>query len=542
MDMMNLGTIRALCLSSLLIVLATIACAPLAQAQTYTDLFDFIQSTGSAPGTPGLLAQGQDGNLYSTMPSGGSGPPWAGTIFMYPLGSNGINVLYYFSGTEGFGPMSGLNLGLDGNFYGTTYEPVGSTAGDVFKVTPSGALTVLYQFTNGSDGAHPFAPPVPHPDGNLYGVTYNGTVLTAYKITPAGAFSVIATLPGRTVAPLIVGTDGNLYGTTQYGGKFNAGTVFQLTTKGKLKIIHEFKTDGTDGTNPAGPLMQGRDGKFYGTTAWGGAGSSGVVYQVTTAGKYAVLHSFTGTEGTNSATGLVQGSDGFLYGVTSAGGGLGFGTFFKVNTTGTTFAVLHNFDKAASGGNPLSTPVLHTSGIIYGLTATGPKEGTLYSMNVGLKPFASLFVLWSGKVGASVGILGQGFSSATGVKFGSGAGTFQVISDTYMIASPAQGSTTSNVTVIEPGGNLVTPQVFKVIPSIKDFSPSSGPVGTAVTINGMSLTQATAVTFGGVKATNFTVNSDIQITAIVPVGAKTGTIGVTTKGGKATSSQKFTVQ
>jgi hypothetical protein len=57
----------------------------------------------------------------------------------------------------------------------------------------------------------------------------------------------------------------------------------------------------------------------------------------------------------------------------------------------------------------------------------------------------------------------------------------------------------------------------------------------------MSLAQATAVTFGGVKTTGFTVNSDIQMTATVPVGAKTGTIKITTKGGNATSSTKFTV-
>ena len=194
----------------------------------------------------------------------------------------------------------------------------------------------------------------------------------------------------------------------------------------------------------------------------------------------------------------------------------------------------------------MSTPTLHTNGIIYGTTEHGgtPRAGygVLYSFDAGLKPFASIVVIWSGKVGASIGILGQGFSSATGVKFGSGAGTFSVVSDTYMIASPAQGSTTGNVTILEPSGNLVTPQVFKVIPSIKDFSPPNGPVGTTVTIDGMSLTQASGVTFGGVKAKTFTVNSDTQITAVVPTGAKTGTIGITTKGGKATSSQKFTVQ
>jgi IPT/TIG domain len=81
-----------------------------------------------------------------------------------------------------------------------------------------------------------------------------------------------------------------------------------------------------------------------------------------------------------------------------------------------------------------------------------------------------------------------------------------------------------------------------VIPTISGFSPAGGPVGTSVTISGMSLTQTTSVTFGGVKATSFTVNSNIQVTAIVPTGARTGKIGITTKGGTVTSSGKFTVQ
>ena len=175
----------------------------------------------------------------------------------------------------------------------------------------------------------------------------------------------------------------------------------------------------------------------------------------------------------------------------------------------------------------------------------GPQNstyGVLYSFEDSLKPFASLVVIWSGKVGTEVGILGQGFNSATGVNFGKGPGSFTVVSDTYMIASPANGATTGNVTVLAPSGNLVTPQVFKVIPSILSFTPSSGPVGTSVTIKGTSFLETTSVTFGGAKATSFTVDSDTQITAVVPTGAKTGTIGITTKGGKAVSKTKFTVQ
>jgi uncharacterized protein (TIGR03437 family) len=62
-----------------------------------------------------------------------------------------------------------------------------------------------------------------------------------------------------------------------------------------------------------------------------------------------------------------------------------------------------------------------------------------------------------------------------------------------------------------------------------------------VVITGESFTRATSVTFGGVKATSFTVNSDEQITATVPSGAKTGKIDVNTPGGTAVSAGTFTV-
>jgi hypothetical protein len=109
-----------------------------------------------------------------------------------------------------------------------------------------------------------------------------------------------------------------------------------------------------------------------------------------------------------------------------------------------------------------------------------------------------------------------------------------------MIAAPAAGATTGKVTIVESGGNLLSAQKFKVIPSIKTFSPPSGPVGTPVVITGMSLSQTTAVKFGTVTA-SFTVNSDTQVTATVPAGAVTAKISITTPGGTAVSATNFTV-
>jgi uncharacterized repeat protein (TIGR03803 family) len=165
--------------------------------------------------------------------------------------------------------------------------------------------------------------------------------------------------------------------------------------------------------------------------------------------------------------GFVQGSDKFLYSVMWSGGTNGYGTLYRINTSGTKFQVLHRFDNP-TGANPASTPTLHTNGTIYGMTTKGGggennTSGTVFSFTNGLKPFAAL-QLWAGKVGASVGILGQGFSGATGVKFGGIAANYTIVSDSYMVATVPVGAKTANVTVSELDGDLITLRNFKVIP------------------------------------------------------------------------------
>ena len=107
----------------------------------------------------------------------------------------------------------------------------------MFKITPAGAETVLYSFTNaGVDGANPFAGLIQASDGNFYGTTeFGGTsgYGTVFKITPAGAETVLYSFTNAGVdggypqAGLIQGSDGNLYGTTFFGGTGSVGTVFR---------------------------------------------------------------------------------------------------------------------------------------------------------------------------------------------------------------------------------------------------------------------------------------------------------------------------
>ena len=91
-----------------------------------------------------------------------------------------------------------------------------------------------------------------------------------------------------------------------------------------------------------------------------------------------------------------------------------------------------------------------------------------------------------------------------------------------------------------PGPTFGDSTTFTV-PQIASFSPTSGLDGTEVTINGVGLKQTSQVTFGGVKATTFAVESDKQVKAIIPNGAKTGKIVITTPSGTATSGTSFSV-
>ncbi len=206
------------------------------------------------------------------------------------------------------------------------------------------------------------------------------------------------------------------------------------------------------------------------------------------------------------------------------------------------------------GAEPSSTLIQNTNGLVYGTTPAGggggggcPQvcQGTFFSVATGDKPFVSLEPTEkTGNVGASVGMFGQGFSSASVVKFGGVAAISVTLSGTtYLTAVVPKGAHTGPVTVTTGTTTLTSPQTYKVKPKITSFTPSSGPPTTLVSINGTGLIQTSAVKFGAVKATTFTVVSDSKVTAVVPSGLAAGavTISITTPGGTANSPTKFTV-
>ena len=221
-------------------------------------------------------------------------------------------------------------------------------------------------------------------------------------------------------------------------------------------------------------------------------------------------------------------------------------TVFGSGFTGTT-AVSFSGTAAAfsvTSGSQLSAtvPAGATSGPI-SVTAPGGTTSSPASFTVTSQPAPSIAGVspLSGAVGSSVTISGSAFTGARAVTFNNTAAAFAVVSDSTITASVPSGALTGTISITTLAGSASSPAAFGVIPTISSFSPSSGKTGTAVTITGSAFTGATAVTFNGAPA-SFSVTSYGQITAIVPTGATSGPIVVTTSGGSGTSSASFNIR
>jgi uncharacterized repeat protein (TIGR03803 family) len=233
-----------------MLMLTIVASNTIAHSQTFSVMYNFgSKSADPLEPTQSVVAQGRDGNLYSATGRGGIyGNPDGAVFKITPSGTPTVLYSFNLANSGPYGPFGGLTLGTDGNFYGTTVGGGASGAGTVFKITPSGTVTILHVFTV-SDGEEPSAPP-------------------------------------------IQGTDGNFYGTAVAGGTAGAGTIYKITPSGTFTLLHSF--DNTHGSYPDAPLVQGTDGNFYGTAAFGGSPSSyGLVYKITASGQFTVLTTLT---------------------------------------------------------------------------------------------------------------------------------------------------------------------------------------------------------------------------------------------------------
>ena len=323
-------------------------------------------------------------------------------------------MLYSFSGgADGASPEAGLVQDATGNLYGTTIgansypygKITGTTAGSLFKLSPGGNFTLLYNFgVGGANGAAPAGGLVKDSADNLYGSTSGGGASTnpscfaggnqfpldgcgeVFKVDASGNFSVLYSFSGKTacwdgcapLAPLTIDAVGNLYGTTQLGGSgacdegkvvlgqnSDCGVVFKLDTNGKEIVVHRFGSARKYGDNPNSGLIMDAAGNLYGTTKGGGpvgpgSPGAGTVFKLDADGDETVLHFFSWyVDGGEPGSGLIQDAAGNFYGTTE------LGLAFRLDPEGSLTKL------AGLGGSSFAPLIMDAAGNFYGTTYSG---------------------------------------------------------------------------------------------------------------------------------------------------------------------------
>jgi uncharacterized repeat protein (TIGR03803 family) len=384
-------------------IVVLLSLAAWASGPAYTVLYTFqgFSADGSGPWNVGTLLRDPSGIIYATTHDGGNnncGGTTGGTLFK--LKGKTETLLHDFGANQcddGQVPAAAVISDSSGNLYGTTtgggVVGVGS-CGTVWEWETSTSTEIILHAFDCSEPGDPIPGVILDKNGNLYGsATYEGTFGYGgvYEISSAGAFSTLYAFTGgsdgaRPTGGLVMDSEGNLYGTTANGGAYGYGTVFELSNSGGVwteTVLHSFNDNSTtDGSNPnfgnltlAGNTL---GNVIYGVTEWGGANSSGTVYEMvkTKSGtyKFNLVHSFSNTDGDGANPyGTLTLLKGKLYGTTSGGGSSGFGTVFelapaKPNWTET---ILYNFTNKADGSDPIAGLAADSKGNLYGTAYSG---------------------------------------------------------------------------------------------------------------------------------------------------------------------------
>jgi uncharacterized repeat protein (TIGR03803 family) len=454
---------------------------------------------------------------------------------------------FSLDGTNGGTPYAPLVQGIDGSLFGSAIDGGSNNAGTIFKISLTGVQSTVYNFCTEQtckDGINPNGL-VLGTDGNFYGTTggsfgascSSAECGTVFRVTPSGDFTTLyifsGTLDGAyPYGPLVEGSDGNFYGTTSTGGDDGngTGTVFEITRSGTLTTLYTFDHV-NDGIFPLSGLTQGSDGSFYGTTVGGGTSDGcyygcGTVFRITPSGKLTTIHNFNDSneyaEGTGPASGVTEGSDGALYGTTEYGA---YGPYCENQFgCGTIF-------KIAPTGR-LTTLYTFCSlancadGALPTNGLTQATDGNLYSVTL---LGENIFGITSGDVFAN--LYQFGFGSKGGGYFPQ-SGLFQATDGLFYGTTQSGGANQCGCGTVY--------SVDMGLKSFVAFIRSYGKVGQRIGILGQGFRGTTGVSLNGTPA-SFRVVSDTFIEATVPAGATTGYVTVTTPGGTLTSNVPFRV-
>ena len=415
---------------------------PLASGQTFKKLHTFAAAPdGNFPHAGGVFDA--NGNLFGTTQWGGTNG--SGTI--WKVSKAGVfSVVYNFVGyNDGEGPNGSVVFDAGGNLYGTAQYGGTQGSGTVWKMTPGGVVTCIYDFPGNSYGGNPSGGVALDGLGDIYGTATTGGFGygMVWVINSFGTFTDLWPFTGQadgatpTAGPTL-DANGNLYGTTSagasIGGAYGQGTVWEISAKGFFTVVHTF-TGGTDGAVPVGSVSFDVTGNMYGTAAYDGAFYSGTVWKVDTSGTFSVVHAFTGgVDGSNPASSVIFDSSGNMYGTAQTGGSSSDGTVWEITNPGS-FNVLKAFT-GSDGSGPQGTPAIESSGNLYGTTVNGGSSyGTIYEL---VAPSLS-------SVTTSVGVLAGGQSTTGTVSFSGNVPTDTVVT---LSSSDGNAQVPASVTVL----------------------------------------------------------------------------------------------
>ena len=255
-------------------------------------------------------------------------------------------------------------------------------------------------------------------DGKFYGNTfeiYSGGFSPMFQLefsksTPASAIqSIFDLFVKQKLTSLVKGKDGKYYGTTLNGGVNNQGTLFQLDTSSAMPIytvLHKYIATDRDNFDIPTSLIQGDDGKLYGTTQYSSSSTRGTLFQLDISGTTPIYKVLYGREfGASYDYGLVQGSgsDGKFYGITASLGIIGW-AIFQFDTNGTTLAykILHEFGVNNGDGYSPTSLILANDGKLYGTAFTGngsslPYTGIVFQIDTsGMMPTYTVLYSFAG--------------------------------------------------------------------------------------------------------------------------------------------------
>jgi uncharacterized repeat protein (TIGR03803 family) len=326
------------------------------------------------PFTSGLVRD-SDGNLYGAFAF--TKLPAPGGVVYKINATNQYSVLHQFRfNADGFDPQPGLVLDAAGNLYGTTTEGGPANSGVIYKIDPTGAETVLYQFPGGTKGSYPYGGVIIDSADNLYGTTINadtGSPTTPgdlYKLSAAGQKTVLSKAGPTPYSLVARDASGNFYWTDFTGWVLGCGAVLKLDSTGNRTVLWEYKQR-PDGCGPYSGVTLDSSGNLYGTTERGGVYGYGTLYKIDTSGRYSQFYSFTGgIDGGSPSSSVIVDAAGNLYGTTQRGGADHFGVVYKVDPSGHQ-TTLYTFTGGTDGANPDSALVFDSSGNLYGTSQQG---------------------------------------------------------------------------------------------------------------------------------------------------------------------------